>query len=228
MLYEYLTTHYQTNEPIFLSDVILPDITNNYLRQMFKQLCDCGKLIRFNTGVYYLPDASISNKEPISARTVAEYKYISRGADIYGYYSGQSFSSQLGLIEPPVNLLEIVSNDAGGKYREIILGDTTIILRKPKFHITKANWRVLQFLDFLKDVDLYTGYKEAFSSETLKTYMQLNHLTRDIFDSYIGAYPDKIYRTIYELNLYEALNPKEYTPKTTPAKRRRELSVELL
>ena len=133
MLYEYLKTHYQTNEPIFLSDVILPDVTNNYIRQMFKQLCDCGKLMRFNTGIYYLPEQGRSSiTSAISAEAVAMHKYISRGTDVYGYYSGQTFAAQINLTSRPVNLLEIVSNYAGGKYREITLGDSKIILRKMK------------------------------------------------------------------------------------------------
>jgi hypothetical protein len=54
MLYEYLKETYQTNEPIFLSDVDLP-VSSTNLRQMFKILCDSGKIKRYDNGIYYIP-----------------------------------------------------------------------------------------------------------------------------------------------------------------------------
>ena len=60
MLYEYLCSNYMPNEPIFVADVSLP-VSNVNLRQMFKTLCDAGKIKRFDTGVYYLPKKSRLN-----------------------------------------------------------------------------------------------------------------------------------------------------------------------
>ena len=241
MLYEYLTNNYQTNEPIFLSDITLPGITNNYIRQMFKQLCDSGKLMRFNTGIYYLPEQGASTDTSVlSVEVVAMYKYISRRTQVYGYYSGQTLASQLGLAPAPDNSLEIVSNYAGGKYRELLLNGTKIILRKPKFIITKENRILLQFLDLIKDIDLYSDHKDSFCKEILKTFIWQNHITKEHLDSYITEYPDKIYRIIYEMDLYQALQlsiplnhfkteKSEIISDNSPLPRRRkELSVELL
>ena len=47
MLYEYLEENYKPNEPIFVSDVQLPVSAVN-LRKMFKELCDSGKINRFD------------------------------------------------------------------------------------------------------------------------------------------------------------------------------------
>ena len=57
MLYEYLEENYKPNEPIFVSDVQLPVSAVN-LRKMFKELCDSGKINRFDKGVYYIPKQS--------------------------------------------------------------------------------------------------------------------------------------------------------------------------
>lgn len=239
MLYEYLTTHYQANEPIFLSNIVLPDVTNNYIRQMFKQLCDSGMLKRFNTGIYYLPASEDTLSPTLSSRIVAEHKYISRGESIYGYYSGQSFAAILGLTDSPDHLLEIVSNNAGGKYREIVLNDTKIILRKPKVTISKENWRILQFLDFLKDIEVYADHRSIHCKALIQNYIVVNRITKESIAPYISEYPDKLYRTIYEMELYDYLTDRSrdiYMPplqddsisKPNNSKRRRELSVELL
>lgn len=240
MLYEYLTTHYKTTEPIFLSDIILPDVTNNYIRQMFKQLCDSGKVKRFNSGIYYLPDFGNGITPPtLSAEIVAEHKYISRGGTIYGYYSGQSFAASLGLTDSPDHLLEIVSNNAGGKYREIMLNDIKIILRKPKETISKENWKIMQLLDFLKDIGAYADHRSIQCKALIQNYIVMNHITKESIAPYISEYPDKLYRTIYEMELYDCLSSRigdihipslqeDSISKSNSTKRRKELSVELL
>ena len=89
MLYEYLTTNYKPNEPIFLTDVKLPSVNDNTLRAMFKKLCDTGKLRRFDNGVYYLPSESrLKGSTGLTPEVVASYKYIERGGKIDGYYTG--------------------------------------------------------------------------------------------------------------------------------------------
>lgn len=50
-LYEYLISNYKPNEPIFVSDIQL-SVSDVNLRQMFKVLCDSGKIKRFDTGIY--------------------------------------------------------------------------------------------------------------------------------------------------------------------------------
>jgi len=46
-----------TNELIFVSDVQLPVLAVNF-RKMFKELCNSGKINRFDKGVYYIPKQS--------------------------------------------------------------------------------------------------------------------------------------------------------------------------
>lgn len=49
----------------------------------------------------------------------------------------------------------IVSNNANAKVHEVSLRERRILLRKAKIPVTKENYRILQFLDFLKDTDQY-------------------------------------------------------------------------
>lgn len=58
MLKEYLEKAYGYNEPIFISEIQLEGISDNALRQYFKRMVQSGDIIRFDTGVYYLPKAS--------------------------------------------------------------------------------------------------------------------------------------------------------------------------
>ena len=154
-LYKYLISNYKPNEPIFVSDLQI-SISDANLQQMFNLLCDSGKIKRFDTGIYYLPKESrLTGGVPLGADTVARYKYVSRNGRIDGYYSGYTFANQLGVITQVPYTLEIVSNNASAKVQEVNLQGRKVILRKAKIPVTKENYKILQFLDFLKDVELY-------------------------------------------------------------------------
>ena len=203
MLYDYLTANYKPNEPIFVSDISLP-VSNVNLRQMFKLLCDGGKIKRFEAGIYYLPKESrLKGGVPLGADTVAKYKYISRNGKVDGYYSGYTFANQLGVTTQVPYVLEIVSNNASAKVREVKLQERRVLLRKAKVPVTSENYRVLQFLDFLKDAEMYAEYSSEELFERIRKYIAEEQIRKSDVDMYIRQYPDRIFRYIYEMRLYE-------------------------
>ena len=203
MLFDYLKANYMPNEPIFVSDIDLP-VTDVNLRQMFKVLCDSGKIKRFESGIYYLPKESrIKGGAPLGADTVAKYKYIYRKGKVDGYYSGYTFANQLGVTTQVPYMLEIVSNNASAKVREVNLHGQRILLRKSKFLVTEKNFKVLQFLDFLKDAELYSETDKDVLCNRIRKYILEAKIKKADVDMYIEKYPDKIFRYIYEMRLYD-------------------------
>lgn len=204
MLYEYLREKYKPNEPIFLSDVDLP-VSNTNLRQMFKVLCDSGKIKRYDKGIYYIPTLSkLKDGTSIAPGTVVQYRYIARNGKTDGYYSGFTFANQLGLTVQVPYALEIVTNNTGSKVREINLKGQRVVLRKSKTTVTDKNCQVLQLLDLLKDINLYADDKNEDTTERIADYIRKEKITRESVDAYISLYPDKIYRNLYEMRLHNA------------------------
>lgn len=204
MLYGFLKERYRTNEPIFLSDIQLP-VSDTNLRQMFKKLCDEGKIRRYETGVYYLPSVSrLKNGVTLSASTVAQYKYVARNGDILGYYSGFTFANQMGLTAQVPYSLEIVSNAATANTRPVELGGQRIILRKPRAPITAGNCKTLQFLDLLKDVNQYADQPGPQIAARLAAYVRDEKIQQKDIDQYLPLYPDRVYKNLYEMRLYNA------------------------
>lgn len=203
MLYKYLIKSYQPNEPIFLCDIDLP-VSNGNLRKMMKDLCDVGKIKRFDIGIYYLPKQSrLKGGVPLSVDTVAKYKYVCRNGNIEGYYSGYTFANMLGVTTQVPYTIEIVSNNASAKVREIDLQGRRIILRKSRVPITNENYQILQFLDFLKDANEYSDDENDIFENRIRKYIVDENIKKDDVDLYIKYYPDKIYRYIYEMRLYD-------------------------
>ena len=202
MLYEYLLAKYKANEPIFVSDIDLP-VSDVNLRQMFKTICDAGKIKRFDTGIYYIPKASIlKGGVPLAADEVAVAKYIIRKGKVDGFYSGYTFANQLGISTQVPYIKEIVSNNASTRVKEVNVRNKKIILRRARTEITNENYVVLQLLELLKDLEQYYDISFENVCERLKKYVKTENIKKADVDKYIGDFPDKIYKNIYRTGLY--------------------------
>ena len=202
MLYEYLLENYKANEPIFVSDIEMP-VTDVNLRQMFKTLCDTGKIKRFDTGIYYIPKASVlKGGVPLAADEVAVAKYIIRKGKVDGFYSGYTFANQLGISTQVPYVKEIVSNNASTRVKEVNVRNKKILLRRARTEITNENYVVLQLLELLKDLEQYYDISFENVCERLKKYVLTENIKKADVDKYIEDFPDKVYKNIYRTGLY--------------------------
>lgn len=191
MLFEYLKEHYEEAEPIFLNDIHLNGIRrDNFLHQV-KALTDAVKIKRYEKGIYYIPKQTrFRSASGPSPELMAKYKYISRGLDTYGYYSGGTFANIIGISMQVPMKKEITSNNTAAIVREVTIGNQPFIIRKTNIPICDKNVKVLQLLELLKNLSNYLDicYEEA--REKLKYYSLENHITKDDIDKYIRAFPD--------------------------------------
>jgi hypothetical protein len=205
MLLEFLKSKFGPGKPIFTEDAEPLGLSAGNLRQQFKKLVDAGELSRFEPGVYFLPDPN-HEYYPISSNMVAEYKYITNGDEIYGYYSGYTFANQLGLCLQVPYKAEIVTNNTTAIAREVKVGKIPFFIRRAKVAVTKENRNVLQLLDLLKDVEEYTDYCcEDEAPDIIRRHILRNKILRADVDKYIENFPLKTYKYIYDLRLYDVL-----------------------
>ena len=205
MLLEFLKSKFGPGKPIFTENAEPLGLSAGNLRQQFKKLVDAGELSRFEPGVYFLPDPN-HEYYPISSNMVAEYKYITDGDEIYGYYSGYTFANQLGLCLQVPYKEEIVTNNTTAIAREVKVGKIPFFIRRAKVAVTKENRNVLQLLDLLKDVEEYTDYCcEEEAPDIIRRHILRNKILRADVDKYIENFPLKTYKYIYDLRLYDVL-----------------------
>lgn len=205
MLLKFLKSKFGPGKPIFTEDAEPLGLSAGNLRQQFKKLVDAGELSRFEPGVYFLPNPN-HEYYPISSNMVAEYKYITDGDEIYGYYSGYTFANQLGLCLQVPYKEEIVTNNTTAIAREVKVGKIPFFIRRAKVAVTKENRNVLQLLDLLKDVEEYTDYCcEEEAPDIIRRHILRNKILRADVDKYIENFPLKTYKYIYDLRLYDVL-----------------------
>ena len=199
MLYEYLKDNYTLGEPIFQNDIKIDGMTDANLRYHFKKLTDSGIICRFEAGIYYFPKTNIlGEKMVLSAETVAIHKYIMRKGKRIGYYSGYTLANRMGLSTQVPFTEEITSNFAPAQVREITIKNRKYIVRRSTIEITDENAKVLQFLECLKDIEKCAEEELEICGQILTKYAIDNSITKQDVDRFIGKYPMKIYKAIYD------------------------------
>lgn len=202
MLLSYLEQNYEPGEPIFAVDIQIKGLTEENKRQQIKKLVDCGKILRFDKGIYYFSKKSrIKGGIGLSADIVAQYKYIERNGRRMGFYSGHTLANYMGISTQVPVKKEIVSNNTSAIVREITVGENSYVVRKPIVQVTANNVKVLQLLDLLKDLNVYADNEPELVRNQLITYIKNNEIQRSMVDKYIEAFPLKTYKFIYEMRL---------------------------
>ena len=210
MLYEYLKENYGENVPIYISRLKVEGMSENTLRQQVKRLTDAGLLKRYDTGIYFIPKKSVfKSGSTLSVEQVLNDKYLREVEKRCGYQSGILFANQLGLTTQVPMIYEIVTNKASREYREITVAKTRVILRRPRTEINEDNFRALQFLDLMKDVDMVSELEGKRLTERLLAYMRACSLYFDDLEPFLPLYPDKLYRNLYEGGLLDGVSAQK-------------------
>ena len=98
MLKSYLLENYGYNEPIFLNDLKIEELSENAVRQSVKRLVANGFLERYDNGIYYIPkQGGLLGKSYLDPFLVIMRKYVRSKSETFGYVTGISFVNQLGL-----------------------------------------------------------------------------------------------------------------------------------
>lgn len=201
-VYNYIKENYKQNEPIFLSDLNTLNIKSTSLRQQLMKLTEDGRIKRFDTGIYYLPNKSMfSFGSVLSIDDVIEKKYLVNNTGRCGYISGMLFANQLGITTQVASIYEIYTNKATTDYRETNLGGFRVILRRSCVEVNDDNVYALQFLDLMKEVSDIAELEGKQLTDKLLEYMKRKELNFDLLQQYFPYYPDKIYRNMYEVGL---------------------------
>lgn len=194
--YDYLLEKYGFNEPILTSEIQYKSYSKPWLYKAVNALVKEGKLIKFDSGIYYIPQDTPFGKSKLNPNKVIEKKYINNGSDVIGYYSGVSFLNMIGMSTQIANKIEIYTNNETANFREVSVGKQRIILRRARVNITKENAPVLSLLEMMNFVspDFFGETEKKLASE----YVEKNRIMRSDITKYAPYFPDKSLRTFVE------------------------------
>ena len=204
MLYDYIITNYEKDEPIFLAE--LPGKSRESVRQEIKKLTDEGKIERLYNGVYYQAYKTIlGTKGKVSVDKFIQKRYLEANGQISGYITGIQLANMYGFTMQNPCCYEVCSNEASTKQRKIDVAGRQIIVYQPVTNISKENKGALQFLDFMSTVDRYSEIRGEEFSEKIKEFIVRVGVDFEQVKKYISLFPDRVYRNIYQGGLMNEL-----------------------
>ena len=195
-LFESILQQYGTNEPIFSSEINFQDYSRPWIYRQLNKLCEEGKLIRYEKGIYYVPTETPFGKSLLNPRKVIERKYISQGEETIGYYSGIAFQNQLRLTTQMPNVIEIYTNNETTRVRDVYVGKQKVLLRKARTKITTANSDVLSFLELMNDLN--PDGLDVEKKAIITKFVTDRKISRKDITAYAPVFPDKALRTLIE------------------------------
>ena len=194
--YQYLLNGYGKNEPILFGEIKYRDYSEAWLYKALNRLCDEGKIVRFEKGVYYIPTITALGTSSLNPRKVIEKKYIGTRGEKIGYYSGITFLNQLGISTQMPNTIEIFTNRETSTVREIRVGNQKVLLRRARAEITSDNVDVQSFLEMMNSVS--ASYFDDDRRLRIAKFISDRGITRKAISEYAPAFPDKAMRTMVE------------------------------
>lgn len=179
MFEKYLLETFGYNEPIFINELSVPNMSENAMRQAVKRLTASGYLKRYDTGIYYIPKPSkLLGTSYLDPYVVVTRKYIKNHTETYGYITGASFANELGLTTQMPAVIEIVTNKEATKGRTVTIGGQTIRIKGSALPINDSNAAVLQFLDTVSQAEKYSELPEPEMVDRLKSYLKRCQITQ--------------------------------------------------
>lgn len=197
MFLERIKENLGENNPIFAEDIInlFPEYTRAYIFRLLKKAIESKKILKFSTGVYFVPRKTMLGLSTITADNVVERKYIKWNGNVYGVFSGLILSNMFSLSTLVPNVVEIVTNNETTRCRKIYLDGRLFILRKSRFQINNDNVNAYIILQLFSDLGANENINN-FAKQRIIAYIQEKQISKEKLISLSMNFPARTIKNI--------------------------------
>lgn len=198
MLIERLKTRFEIDEPIFTNEIL--EIMQDYSRQRVYQLIDEAikkeTLVRFDTGIYYLPTETEFGRSVLTVNDVVNRKYVKYKGETFGIYGRFVIELNFLVSYQVPNVIEVITNNESRKMREIEIRGRKVILRKSRLPITNENEGAYTLMELFNNIDMRQYYEEKLIRDSVSEYIKKKQITRSDILSLADAFPAKAMKNL--------------------------------
>lgn len=198
MLVSRLEKNYGYDVPIFTEDIFecMNDYSRQRIYQLIKEALEKGILVRFDTGVYYLPTKTEFGFSTISVDEVVYKKYISNNNETFGIYGKDIIDLNFLLSYQVPNSIEVITNKESRDVREIEIKGRRVILRKSRLEITKNNVKTYIFMELFNNINLRKYKEDLMAQDSVKKYIKKNKITNNKIYELAKFFPAKTMKNL--------------------------------
>lgn len=198
MLVSRLEKKYGYDVPIFTEDIFecMNDYSRQRIYQLIKEALEKGILVRFDTGVYYLPTKTEFGFSTISVDEVVYKKYISNNNETFGIYGKDIIDLNFLLSYQVPNSIEVITNKESRDVREIEIKGRRVILRKSRLEITKNNVKTYIFMELFNNINLRKYKEDLMAQDSVKKYIKKNKINNKKIYELAKFFPAKTMKNL--------------------------------
>lgn len=172
------------------------DYSRQRIYQLIKEALEKGILVRFDTGVYYLPTKTEFGFSTISVDEVVYKKYISNNNETFGIYGKDIIDLNFLLSYQVPNSIEVITNKESRDVREIEIKGRRVILRKSRLEITKNNVKTYIFMELFNNINLRKYKEDLMAQDSVKKYIKKNKITNNKIYELAKFFPAKTMKNL--------------------------------
>ncbi len=198
MLIERLSEQFGYDRPIFTEDIF--DCMSEYSRQRIYQLISDAikkeKLVRFDTGVYYLPTETEFGRSVLSVNDVVTRKYIRDKGETFGIYGKYVMDLNFLLSYQVPNTIEVITNKESRDVREIEIRGRRVILRRSRLPITGENASAYTLMELFNGIDMRQYREDPQIRESIKNYVRKEKIGSAEIYGMASAFPARAMKNL--------------------------------
>lgn len=193
---------FKEREPILVKNLNISDEYKNARDVAFHRLERSGLIKKYKKGIYYKPQITPFGEIGIDKTKLIIELYIEENENIIGYMTGPVLWNKWGISTQIPKQKWITTNSV---VRNSVNEDMNIRLIKPKVKVTKDNYKMLQILDFVEQIDdiqdiIWSDYVDILREKVLNLdNTELLKLT------YLMSYYNKFVNNFMGCVLYETI-----------------------
>ena len=202
---ERILSEFKPDEPILVEDIIrmFPDRSRQWVDNTLSNMTTAKQLIRYSTGVYFIPGTTGRGSSNLNPYKVIEKKYIKDENLVYGYYGDEWLLWKIGIVPRHSDVMTIVSNHEKSRGRKVKVGKVDLYVSKAPTEINKENQWVLQLLEVIRLVDV--NELPDMERNQLVNFILDHKITITDVRQYCEYFPDVVSKRILTGYVYDFL-----------------------
>ena len=198
MLTKILIKKFGYNKPIFTKEILetLNEYSNQRVYQLIEESIKEGKLVRYDTGINYVPTKTEFGQPVITVNDIIEKKYISENENVFGIYGKYIIELNFMLSYQVPNKIEVITNNESRDVREIEIRGRKVVLRKSRLPITKENASAYTLLELFNIIDMKQYFEEKQIKENIKKYINEEKIKYNDIFSMASYFPAKTMKNL--------------------------------
>ena len=198
MLLSRLEKRFGYDKPIFTEDIFecMQDYSRQRVYQLIAEAIKKETLVRFDTGIYYLPAETEFGRSVLTVNEVVKRKYISDNGKTFGIYGKSAIDLNFLVSYQVPNVIEVITNNESRDIREIEIRGRKVVLRKSRLPITKENEDVYTLMELFNGIDVRQYREDSMVRESVSSYIREKKINSEAIYSLASFFPARTMKNL--------------------------------